>query len=384
MSRITRTGKWFIGVGLIVGVVGSLLQPGPSGPGMVGQLSSVVFTGIALIGNLTLSLGVLLFLGGIAFPRIRGTNTFERQDIIEPTNWSRTSQYILRRSFGVPLVVASIVMLLLSVAVNEGFLTLVWLGALLLGVVWVFVSWRSAAEIVDHETSAVSVQLPEQFTVHQFHIALRQKAEDLGYVIDQDTSPGQGGKAASYNDRTYHANGGFKARKRPVRSSRILAPEADGDPYLSKIATVASLGVFSLSLGVLLLGVASDPLAGLFGPGDIDPAFISGLLLSIAGLGILAYDYLTRTREWAEIYCVAEGTITASTKQLYDDDVLNSQSDHTEPTVTAPDTGAELSITLGARRTSLYPEDDLLDDLDEIAAEIERSADDHSDTVMGD
>ncbi|MFB6308082.1 MAG: hypothetical protein ABEH35_02020 [Haloarculaceae archaeon] len=373
MSGVSRWGKVLLGIGIVLALF-QFAMPAGLLVGPVGVIAPLVGLWWALLLLGIAGLAVARF--GLNLPTLRTQTPISREDIIQPTNWARNSRYVLRRSFGVALAVSSVVLLIVALALGETGLAILWILTLLLGIVWLVLGWRYSLDIVDHHTHTLSVRVPDLFAVHSFHVALRQQAEDLGYVIQRDTSPGSGGQSSAYNGEVFHANGGFKARKRPVGSSRILFPELDDDPYLSQVATVATLGVFALFLGITLITIAQVSIGMMVATGQLDPALVSGLVFLLVGIVLVAYDYVTRTREWGELYCIEEGTVHSSTVNVYDDDVLSSGTSHASPTVTTPDAAAVLSVTVGAKCSSLFDEADLESDFEALVDEIEVAASD--------
>lgn len=358
MSRISRLGKLLLGIGVLV--IGSQIFLGrprilPGGPEFV-VLVLLAGGGLYLVGKYNVSM-----------PSIRTGSSLRRGDILRATNWARVGRYVLRRSFGIALAFSAGVLLLLALALQDiGLATLfILLGGV--GVFWIVIAWRKAHGITEDHTESISVRAPNGFALHSFHIALRQRVEDLGYTVVSDTSPGEGGSPAPYDGDIYHADGGFRARHRPVEAAQPLTTEIQDDT-LNQIFTVATLGVFVTLLGITLVRI-TESLA--------EPGGIAGALLVIVGLGVVVYDYVTRTREWGELYCVEEGTLYAGRTQVFSDQLLTETDSRPKPTVSSPETGAVLSITLGAKRSSLYAEDKLEDDFESLVDAIQTAAADH-------
>lgn len=373
MPRTSRWGKILAGIGLVLAAIQFLLPSLLFGPLQV--IAPLVELWWLLTG-----VGIALLLVaryGFELPGVRTETTISRQDIIEPTNWARTSRYVLRQSFGAALAVSGTVLLALSLILGNTALAVLWALAAVLGVVWVTVAWRYSHPIVSHHTETMSVRVPDLFSVHSFHVALRQRAEDLGYKIEHNTSPGRGGQTAPHDDNVFHSKGGFKARRRPVESSQTLVDDLEDDTYLSHVVTLATAGVFSAFLGITLLGVASEPLMVTLTTDQLDPVYVFGPVFLLGGLTAVGYDYVTRTREWGELYCVEEGTIYSSSVNVYEDEVLQRIDSRAEPTVSTPETSAVLSVTVGAKCTALYDHDELEADFEALADAIEAAVEDN-------
>lgn len=350
MSRLVTAGKALVGIGLLVILVNWIGGPGaPGGP--EAALALVVGGSILLVATRF----------GVSMPGVQRRLSLDRQDVVSPTDWSRIGKYTLRSSFGTALAAAGGVLFVVSLILQDFGMAAAWAFVTLAGLVLQVVSWRFAHEIAADHTRTLSVRVPDLFSVHSFHVALRQQAEDLGYRVVENASPAESGSKSPIDESVLHSKGGFKARRRPVGETKSLAPEID-DPYLDRILTVTTLGVFTLLLGVMVFSVGDR----------VDQSVpLLGLPLALIGIGVIGYDYVTRTREWGELYCVEEGTVYASTINEYDDDVLESPNRGPEPTVSSSATGAVLSVTVGAKCTALYDEEELAEDFEELVGAIE-------------
>lgn len=363
--KITKIGSFLVGLGAALFVLESIAPElyvrGPLSlfaavPG--GWLTFVVAGGVLYAYD---RFGVSLSRPAGKSPGIR------RQDIITATNWSRENKHQLRKSIGVGLVTAGVLAWALSSLLGVGGLETLWLVVAGVGVVLVALSWRLSRGIKADHTREVSVRLPDQMALHTFHVRLRQLVEDKGYSVVSETSPSEGGRAAAFADDVWLSEGSFKARRRPIAESQTLIPEVEDDPYLSNILTAMTLGFVGVLGGISLTQVRpslteTDPNMALY-----DGAHVLGALFVVVGLGLVAYAYVRRTREWGEIYCVEEGTVYGSQVNLYDEDTLDSFEGTRTPNVSAPDTACELVVTLGGTCTSLYDEDQLTEDLESLA-----------------
>lgn len=284
----------------------------------------------------------------------------DRHEIITPTNWRHENQLVLQRSLGLSLLVATAAGAAATILLKEttelfssydtagGFLVLVALAAVILLVV----STRSTRHIQDDHTHRVSVRLPDLFSVHSFHVHLRQQAEDLGFAVRNEASPERSGAPTGYDDSIFLSKGGFTTRKRPVPASASLID----DGLVSELLSLASLGAFAVVLGVLLY----------FSPGSL---VVEGIPLTLplvvvclgVGITILLKDYLDRTNHWAELYCVMEGTIYNPETRLYDDSV-DVALEHATPQVADSETSCEMIVTVGAGCSPSFDEHQLQDD----------------------
>ncbi|WP_152423892.1 hypothetical protein [Natronobacterium lacisalsi] len=359
MSRLATVGKVLIIGGLLALVFGTTA----GGVGSPEAASLLVF-GALLVG---------LSRFDVSLPGVKSQLALDRQDVVASTDWSRIGKYTLRSSFGSALAVSGGVLFVLSLALQEFSQAGLWATVAAAGVVVQAVSWRFAHEIAADRTHTISVRAPDVFSLHSFHIAVRQRAEDLGYRIVTNASPAESGSQSPIDDDVLHARGGFKARKRPIEDAKPLASELN-DPYAERLLTVTTLGVFALSLGILVFSVG-DELA--------ESLPILGIPLALFGVAVIAYDYVTRTREWGELYCVEEGTAYATRTNEYADDVLEGVEYSVDPSVSSPATGAVLSVTVGAKCTSLYDEDRLESDFEELAEAVETAAAEFQSNALG-
>ncbi|WP_436906785.1 hypothetical protein [Halosimplex marinum] len=296
----------------------------------------------------------------------------DRYEIVEATNWKRLNWIRLRRSLGVALTVAGTVALVVSLTVGTGgetgnaggAMALLWLGAVLAGLAIVVTSRTDGEEIAADYTHRVSVRIPDLFSLHSFHVHLRQITEDLGYVPTSDTSPGRGGSAAAFDEEVYLSKGGFKVRKRPFESS--LSPLPDDSPMAEVVnLTTASLSVVAVGVSLLVTGPR-----------------VAGLpLLLVGGAGFL-YDYVRRTRQWAELYCVEEGTVYTPTAAVHDGEPPGEGVVHHEPAVTAAESSTELLVTLGAKHSVYFEVDRLEADFDALTDRLDDVAAENSYTVV--
>lgn len=363
-SRLARYGRALIAIAALLFVADAADLLGPFGPlSFLDPLASGEFLAMLLVAGVLLVVGSRVR-GDGGFSAVRTPLVLDRDDIIAPTDWARIGKYTLRRSFGAAVAISSAALLVLSLAVQRFDLVALWVFLLVVGVAVVAITWRSAHPIVDDYTRTFSVRVPDQFAAHSFHVALRQKAEDRGYKIRSAVSPTEGGSKSRIDDSVLHAKGGFQARHRPISESRTLVPEFEDDA-LSTVLTVSTLGVFTVLLGFMLTQLSSLGFAGV----------VVGIVLFVVGVVLIAYDYVVRSREWAELYCVEEGTVHATTVNKYEDDVLESMDRGAEPTVSSSETSAVLSVTVGAKCTPLYDEDDLRADFEALAETVDDASD---------
>lgn len=302
------------------------------------------------------------------------TAGLQRQDILASTNWSRENKYQMRKSVGVGLVTAGVLAWALSAVLGLPSLQLLWLVVAGVGAVLVALSWRLSQGIKANYTREVSVRLPDQISLHTFHVRLRQLVEDKGYAVVSETSPSEGGRAAAFTDNVWLSHGSFTARRRPIAETQTLLPEVEDDPYLSKILTAITLGLVGILGGISLTQVQPNPLTTDANTVLYDGAHVIGWLFVVIGVALVGYGYVKRTREWGELYCVEEGTVYSSNVNIYDEDTRADFDSHATPNVSTTDTACELVVTLGATCTSLYDEDQLQTDLQSLAEEVQALA----------
>ncbi|MDF9747597.1 hypothetical protein [Natrinema salsiterrestre] len=367
MAATSRNGKVLLVLGILLVALDGLGLTAFGGP--LSALGPVVdfWWLLVLVGVSLVLLPRLTANTGIPFFGVGGSATHDRQDIIAATDWSRLGQDAFRNSYGIALTVSAAVLFVLALGLQEFGLVILWTGAMIVGALVIAITWRSSNTIIDDYTQTISVRAPDNFAAHSFHIALRQRAEDLGYRIVSTTSPTEGGQRSAVSDTIFHANGGFRSRNRPIEESRPLAPEVD-DEYLERILTVATLGVFASLLGISLVSV------DLGGPS----VRALGAVLFIVGVAVVAYDYAIRTREWAELYCVEEGTVYSTTVNHYTDDVLDAfDSPKIDPNTSTTETAAVLSVTVSGTCTPLYGEEHVEEDFEALVDAVEAAADEY-------
>lgn len=370
MSGLSRWSKRLVAVGIIFGVFRHFLSDLLFGlPVFVSDIVGFwwLFFGAGI-------LGLAATRRNVDIPAIRTESPLQRDDIISSTNWSRTGKYALRKSYGIGLVVAATIAFVLALIVGNSGLAILWFVVGLVGAVWSVAAWRLGRDITTHHTSTFSVRAPDLFSAHDFHIAIRQTAEDLGYEMQRETSPGIGGEPAEHNGELFHAKGGFKSRKRPIASSKLLLPEIEDDPYVSDLLTLSTAGLVAVLIGVTSLASASIPLETALSTEEFDIVYFVGPLFLFSGIAATLYDYYIRTREWGEIYCVEEGTIHSSTTRVYEDRKLENIKSDVDPTVTTAESSATLSVTVGAKCSSLFDEDELEDDIETLTEAVETAA----------
>lgn len=261
---------------------------------------------------------------------------------------------------------AGLVALLVSLGLGGGSagVALVWLLAVLVGFVLVLTSRQSAEEVQLDYTHRVSVRIPDLFSLHSFHVHLCQIAEDLGYVVTDRTSPGRGGGPARFDESVYLTEGGFKARKRPIRPS--ISPLPDDSPY-ADLASLTTGSMVVATVGASLLAT---------GPRAV------GLLLALLGGGLFVYDYVRRTRQWAELYCVEEGTVYTPTASVHDGEPPGEGVVHHEPAVSAVESSTEMVVTLGAKNSVYFEDARLAEDFEALVGQLDDVASENSYTVV--
>lgn len=294
----------------------------------------------------------------------------DRHEIITATNWRHQNELVFKRSLGLNLLAATAISAAATLLLKET--TAVFtsydspLGILIIGgvvgVALLAASTRSSKDIRGDHTHRVSVRLPDLFSVHSFHVHLRQQAEDLGYTVKNDASPERSGMAAAYDDSIFLSNGGFTVRKRPIPPSESLV---DDDGIIGEILSTGSVGVFAVLLGVLLY--LAPGLLIVEGVGLKSPLMALSLL---SGGVVLLKDYVDRTNHWAELYCVMEGTIYNPETQIHDDSTRVPLNNAT-PRVQDSETSCELIVTLGAGCSPSFDDHQLKQDFSDLVDSVE-------------
>lgn len=387
--RLARTGAVLSGLaGIGLGLLGRLYPATATAggglyteqPGWVSTLSGLAVPLVVLAVVLYLidrgTVGRLLGGRGDGVGGVLGGSDavpVDRHEIVETTNWKRLNWIRLRRSLGVALTVAGTVALIVSVAFGDAeglsgefgtVVTALWVVAILGGLAVVVTSRTDGEEIAADYTHRVSVRIPDLFSLHSFHVHLRQITEDLGYVPTNDTSPGRGGAPAAFDEEVYLSKGGFKVRKRPFESS--LSPLPDDSPMAEVVnLTTASLSLVAIGVSLVVTGprVAGVP------------------LLLVGGVAFL-YDYVRRTRQWAELYCIEEGTVYTPTAAVHDGEPPGEGVVHHEPAVSAAESSTELLVTLGAKHSMYFEAERLEADFGALTERLEDVAAENSYTVV--
>lgn len=285
-----------------------------------------------------------------------------REDIIEATNWSRVNFIVFRRSIGVSLAAAGFIGTIIAFVMGRGAVLVAGIAflAMLVGIWVVLTSRTRGKEITDDYTHRVSVRIPDLFEPHSFHVHLRQIAEDLGYVMVDEVSPGVGGVPAQFDEDVFLSEGGFIARKRPIMPP--ISPFPD-ESLLADLVNVTSISMAAIFVSIA--AVASSP----------NPTVLPvGIVVSVIGLFGLLYSYIVRTRNWARLYCLVEGTVHTPTANLYAEGLGDGGPEKLEPTVSSPESATELIVTVGVRSSPYFDDEELqadftsfVDDIDAVA-----------------
>lgn len=377
---LSKTGKWLIGVGIVLLVLSLVL------PAIIGRGYESIFGPIAVIFSvwwLFLIAGIGLLIAGrtnIGTLTLVKTLRFYRQDIIKSTNWIRANKIEFRRTLGIGLIAAGIIPLILELIWRTFSLLFIWLILIVIGVIWVILAWWIPYLITHDYTHKIFVRIPDIFSLHTFHTNLRQCAEDVGYGISEDVSPGESSSSSSYNNNIFLLKGGFKAIKRPFSPSKSLFSGLAEIPLFSDVLNVSTLSIFLMMLGGTLMIHGMSVWMG----EDWGLAVgIIGILLLLIGICVFVYDYLTRTRKWGEIYVAEEGTVYIPTANIYDPKLLERIQFRAEPNISASQTSCELAVTIGARCTKFFDAKELESDFKTIADSIEKIAGENKLEVKG-
>lgn len=342
--------------------------------------------GILELWWILVALGAALYVKqnyGLRLPGTPSEGNLKRQDIIESTNWSRENKHAIRKTIGVGLVLAGGVGYILSTLLGLGAIEGLWILSIVVGVVLVALAWRRSRGIKADHTREVSVRLPDQLALHTFHVKLRQVAEDKGYTIGGDTSPGDGGRTSAFDDDIFHSHGSFTARRRPIAEALSLLPDDRDESVLSNVVTAIPVGFLSFAVGLCVLLVTPGPGVAESNEALYDAVHLLGILFMLGGVGMAAYGYVRRTREWGELYCVEEGTVYSTDLSLYDEETLTDFDHQETPNVAASDSACELVVTLGATCTNLYDEEQLVTDLNDLADAVESIAEEQRHEFFG-
>jgi hypothetical protein len=101
----------------------------------------------------------------------------------------------------------------------------------------------------------------------------------------------------------------------------------------------------------------------------------------VGAVGLL-YSYVTRTRNWAKLYCIIEGTVHTPTANLYGDVTTDGEAVKMDPTISSPETATELLVTVGARSSRYFDDDQLANDFDDFVGSIDDLAQANSARVL--
>ncbi|MFB6151861.1 MAG: hypothetical protein ABEJ40_08660 [Haloarculaceae archaeon] len=380
MTLSKNAGRLLVLGGLGLAVLGQVLPTGPlvDTPTWLIQLTQLWLPAV-IFGGLLYAYDTGAFQSAVGdaegvLNRSTG-GPLERHEVIAATNWKRVNSIVFRRSLGASLAVAGLVAFVLSVTLGASQggsastglgigAALVWVVAMLVGLM-IFLTSRTTSEEIEMDyTHRVSVRVPDLFSVHSFHVHLRQIAEDLGYVVSEKTSPGRGGSAAAFDDEVFLSKGGFKARKRPISPSISFVPE---DSPLAEVLNLTTVSMVLTMVGLSML---------VTGPRGV------GLVSALVGAALFVYDYVRRTRQWAELYCIEEGTVYTPTANVHEDDPPEEGVVHREPAVSAAESSTEMIVTLGARNSVYFDDDRLVEDFEAVVSRLDEVAQENSYTVL--
>ncbi len=371
---ISTIGKWLIGLGIVF-LVMSLLLPAIDIFGPIAIIFSVWW--LFLIAGIGLLIAGRTRIGTLTSAKAL---SFYRYDIIKSTNWIRASKIEFRRTLGMGLIASGIILLILELIWKTFSLLFIWLILIVIGVIWVVLAWWVPYLITHDYTHKIFVRIPDIFSLHTFHTNLRQCAEDVGYGISEDVSPGESSSSSSYNNNIFLLKGGFKAIKKPISPSKPLFSGISEMPLISDILTVSTLSLFLMMLGGTLMTHGMT----VWITEDWGTAVgIIGIILLLIGICIFVYDYLTRTQKWGEVYVAEEGTIYIPTANIYDPKLLERIQFRAEPNISASQTACELVVTIGARCTKFFDAKELESDFKTITDSIGKIAEENKLKVKG-
>jgi len=311
--------------------------------------------------------GVLQNIGGQKLSAVSGQQlSIDRDDIVKQTNWSRINRIQLLQSIGISFLGAGTVAFVLTIIItfignnNTGYGSSLLSLLIAVGGAGMYQFSRTKGKEIKYDyTHRISVGIPDLFEPHTFHVNLRQIVENLGYVIREEVTPGQGGVQAEFAEDIYLSEGGFIAQKRPIGSPISTFPD---ESILSDLVNLTSGSVAAVLVGIAfqLIGLQFSSLIG-----DI---FI---LFGIFGL---IYAYIVRTRKWARFYCLIEGTVSNPTVNLYSEDIKDIETHSLEPTITSSNTSSELVVTVGIRASPYFDDEELKGEFNNFISDFETVA----------
>ncbi|NKQ37988.1 MAG: hypothetical protein HF967_00655 [Methanosarcinales archaeon] len=311
---------------------------------------------------------------------------FNRQDIIQPTNWIRSNKIEFRKHLGIGLIVSGAILLIFELIWGPFYLLPIWLIFIVIGVTYIILAWWIPYLIIHDYTHKVFIKVPDVFSLHTFHTNLRQCAEDIGYGIQTDVSPGENSYLSSYKNNIFLLNGGFKAIKKPLLNSKPLLSSTSESSFISDILTMSTLGIFLIMLGGTLITYGMT--VWIYKDWGIVVSIIGKIML-LFGIIVFVHDYITRTQKKGEIYVIEEGTVYIPTAKIYDSKLIEKSELLNSSIIKLPDsnistsqTSCELTVTLGARCTKLFNKNELEDDFKVIIDSIEKIADENKLNVI--
>jgi hypothetical protein len=360
---LSTTGKWAIAVGVVLFVLAIIFSATIP---LIGTAFAMVFS---WIGWILIIAGITLWIVGrkkAGAPLILKRLSFSRHDIIKSTNWIRLGGAEFRKPIGTSLIVTGVLLLILELVFGLPYpLLFVWV--ILIAVGAILLIWRPYS--IEHEhTKKILIKIPDLLSIHTLHTSLRQCIEDVGYVISENLSPGEGSSSSNFNNNIFLLNGGIKAMKKKISPSKLLVPELADTPIVSNILTLFGLGILLTFLGLTLI------VHGMTTWEYEDWIFIVqiiGCILMLVGVVILIYDYVTRTSKLARIYVIEEGTAYIPTINIYDPRVLEKPGVKAEPNISVSHTSCELVVTLGATRNRFFDATELENDFKTIMDSVE-------------
>ncbi len=170
---------------------------------------------------------------------------FSRHDIIKSTNWARIGAGIYRKPLAIAFMIIGL-FFIFTIFIAQFFIILFFIGIIVLAA-GIYLWIKKIISIEFDFSKNVMIRLPTFFSIHTFHIFMRQGLEDQGYIISEDISPVEGG-STSIIPGIFLLKGGVKGIKKEIKLLRKDGKRAE--IYLIEEGTIfhSNLNIYDQSI----------------------------------------------------------------------------------------------------------------------------------------
>ena len=188
------------------------------GLGILFLVLSIIIGWFSILSLIFIIVGIIVLVAGkvkktlkLSALEVVKTVSFNRHDIITATNWKRIGfmDRETRKIIGIILTVAGTVLLIVGIAVEVAWwLIIPALPLLGIGIYFLF----PKLSIEYDYTKKLLIKIPDILSMHTLHVTIRHCIEDMGYIISEDVSPGEGSQS-EFDNKMFLLKGGVKAYK---------------------------------------------------------------------------------------------------------------------------------------------------------------------------